>query len=299
MSEILIIVNPASSGGRTGRRWDAMAGRLKAAGVDFQAVLTTRPNEATEIARAAVLEGRGLVAAAGGDGTLNEVVNGFFDGSERIPSRTGLGLIPLGTGGDFRRTFHLGDDPDLVAAVLSGSQRQTVDVGRATFAGHSGGVQVRHFINIADAGIGGEIVHRVNHGLRVFNGPLTFLTASVLVGLGWKNKPVRLVVDGEVQDLKAQQVIVANCRYFGGGMMVAPTASPDDGWLDLVVVGDLGTLAGAAFLAQVRNGSHLKSGSSIVTHRLVKRVEVSSPEPVRIDLDGEQPGWLTAVFEVV
>src|SRR5579872_221966 len=111
MAEILVIVNPASAGGRTGQRWLELAGKLQSAGLDFDTEFTTSPLHATELARKGVREGRRIVAAAGGDGTLNEVANGFFEDGRPIQTGTALGLVPLGSGGDFRRTFDIPLDP--------------------------------------------------------------------------------------------------------------------------------------------------------------------------------------------
>lgn len=301
VEEILIVVNPASSGGRTGRRWEAMAGRLREAGLDFEAALTTRPGEAIEIARTGVASGRRIVVAAGGDGTLNEVVNGFAsETGDWRPGSTALAMLPLGTGGDFRRTFGLPGEAAAVAAVLKDGRRRRLDVGRLRYRGHSGSTETRYFINIASVGIGGEVVHRVNSGFRLVNGAVTFLLASVVSGLAYHNRPMRIVLDGtQTLELTAQQVVVANCKYFGGGMMVAPEAVPDDGLFDVVVAGDLNTLEGARFLAQVRRGTHVGgSGGKVTSHR-ARQVEISADSQVRIDLDGEQPGFLPACFEVL
>jgi diacylglycerol kinase (ATP) len=260
-------------------------------------VLTTRPGEATDIARGAVRDGRPLVVAAGGDGTINEVVNGFFDGGERIAGGTRLGVLPMGTGGDFRRTLGMSRDVDEAARTLVAGRARRIDAGRVTCVGPGGAPVVRHFVNIADAGIGADVSDMVNGGFKVVNGELTFTIAAALTLLRWRNRPMRAVIDGEPRDLVAQQVVIANCRYYGGGMQIAPAAQPDDGLLDLLVVGDVGRLEAMRMMGRVRRGAHLPHPK--LEHRLVRRVEVSSPRPVGIDADGERPGGLPAVFEVL
>lgn len=299
MKEVMVIANPASAGGRTGRSWSQLASRLRAAGLDFDAALTSHRGEARELARTAVREGRRLVVAAGGDGTINEVANGFFDEGRPLLCDSRLGVLPLGTGGDFRRTFGIPLDPQEAAAVLRAGRVRRIDAGQVTLTLPGGGSSTVAFVNVADAGIGGEVVDRVNRGLRLASGELTFALASVLTGLRWKNKPMRVLIDEEVLEVVAQQVVVANCRYYGGGMLVAPGAAPDDGLLDVVVVGDLGILEAARLLVQLRRGTHLGPGRPKLVHKRAFRVEVSSPQPVRVDVDGEQPGWLPATFEVV
>ncbi|HZU18398.1 MAG TPA: diacylglycerol kinase family protein [Candidatus Dormibacteraeota bacterium] len=306
MKDLLVVVNPAAAAGRTGRAWPRIASRLRAAGLEFDVAMTSCPGEATRLAREAVRAGRPIVAAAGGDGTVHEVVNGFFEGDEPLPTRTRLGVVPAGTGGDFRRTLEVPLEPEAAAAVLRAGRSRRIDVGRLRCAAPEGGVVLRHFVNVADAGIGGEVVARVNRagregGLlrRLPSGELTFLLASLLTLLAWRNRPMRVVADGEARELIAQQVVVANGRYFGGGMKVAPLARPDDGLLDVVIAGDLSWWDNLRGLGRVRRGTHLDVPGPKILFTRARRVEVDSPEPVRVDADGEQPGSLPAVFEVV
>jgi len=298
VKDTLIIVNPASAGGRTGRVWAAIAARLRDAGLEFDTAMTSCRGEAIELARRAVEEGRPLVVAAGGDGTINEVANGFFAGGEPIRSRSRLGVLPAGTGGDFVRTMGVPADMAEAARMLAEGSARPIDAGRVTCAVPGGGSAVRHFVNIADAGIGGDVVNRVDSGFRVISGEVTFMLASIQALLRYRNKPMRVVIDGEARELVAQQVVVANCQYYGGGMRVAPGAAPDDGLLDVVVAGDLGMWENVRGLSRIRKGTHLDGSSPKISHTLARRVEVSSPEMVRVDVDGEQPGTLPAVFEV-
>jgi YegS/Rv2252/BmrU family lipid kinase len=298
VKDTLIIVNPASAGGRTGRRWDAVAGRLRAAGLDFDVAMTAGRGDAMERSRAAVREGRSLVVAAGGDGTINEVANGILDGAEG-PGAARLGVLPTGTGGDFRRTMGFPVDVGRAVEVLAAGSARRIDVGRATCAQPGGGTAVRHFVNIASAGIGGEVVELVDRGGIVLNGELTFTLASVRTLLRYRNRQVRVEADGEVTELVAQQVVVANCRYYGGGMCVAPRAEADDGELDVVVVGDVGLWENLRGLRRFREGTHLDGRQPKISHRLARRVEVSSPETTRVEADGELAGVLPATFEVL
>ena len=299
MNDVLLIVNPASAGGRTGREWPGIEARLRAAGLRFDSALTSRPAEATELARREVKAGRPLVVAAGGDGTVHEVANGFFERDEPLATASQLGVLPVGTGGDFRRTFGMPREPERAAAVLLAGHSRAIDAGRLACRLPDGRAATAHFVNIASAGIGGEVVARVNRGGRYINGEITFLVASVLTLLRWRNKPMRVVVDGQARELVAQQVVVANCQFFGGGMRVAPRAVPDDGLLDVVVVADVGALENLRGIAEIRRGTHLDAGNPKVTHCRARRVELSSPESVLVEADGEQPGGVPAGFEVV
>lgn len=299
MKDALVIVNPASAGGRTGRTWHVIAATLRGAGFSFDSALTTAPGEATVLTRQALEDGWPMVVAAGGDGTVHEVVNGFFDeAGQAIACTTRMGVVPLGTGGDFRRTFDLPLETRAAADVLVAGRTRRIDVGRVTFVGHDGKPGARIFCNIADAGLGGEVVHHVNHGIRLGRGQLTFLLATAVSLLAWRNRRLRVEADGEVEELTAQQAVVANARYYGGGMCIAPGAEPDDGRLDLVLVGDVGKLENLRLLGPLREGRHLAGGFPITTRR-VRRVTVEAETMVRVDADGEQPGRLPATFEVI
>lgn len=301
----LVVVNPQSGGGRTGRGWPATAAALRRAGLDFDYALTERPAQAQELAAEAVRQGCPLVVAAGGDGTIHEVANGLLDrhgedgeGGEGPPPCR-FGLLPLGTGGDFRRTFQIPKDLTEAARVLVAGRTRRVDAGRVSFTGPDGTAGSCHFVNIADAGIGGDVVTRVNHGLRLPNGELTFALATAVSLLSWRNQPMRVVIDGVRHEVTAQQVVVANGRYYGGGLCVAPRAVPDDGLFDVIVAGDLGLLENVRLLRPLRRGTHLDRGDPKLLHRTARRVEVDAPPRVRLDVDGEQPGAPPAVFEIV
>ena len=179
MKNVLVIVNPASGGGRTGRSWPAVAARLRAAGLDFDTAMTSCLCEAIELSRQAVAEGRPLIVAAGGDGTINEVANGFFARGGEPAAGPRLGVLPTGTGGDLRRTLGFPQDVGEAAAVLLAGRTRRIDAGRVTCTRPDGETTVRYFVNIADAGIGGDVVHQVNSGRRVINGEVTFMLASL------------------------------------------------------------------------------------------------------------------------
>ncbi len=299
MKPVLLVVNPMSAGGRTGRQWPAIADKLKGLGLEFDAEMTSRPLEAGEIARRGLEQGRDVIAAVGGDGTISETAAGFFENGEPVPTAAAFGVLPTGTGGDFRRTFNIPPDPLLAARFLISGRRRRIDAGRITFHAHAGLRELRTFVNIADAGIGGDVVDRVNRAPKFLPGSLTFLAASAQTLLTYKNRPMRVEIDGEGAEMVVQQVVVANAQYFGGGMRMAPLADPCDGLLDVIVVGDVNLLENARGLAKIRTGTHLEAGNAKWSLHRARRVEVSSPAPIRVDVDGEQPGYLPAVFEVV
>ena len=260
--------------------------------------LTKGPNDATDITQRAVLESRPVVVAVGGDGTLNEVVNGFFRNGAPIPTTSKLAMVPLGTGGDFRRTLRIPDDPKQAIDVLRNGLVRRVDAGCVTYTTADGRTAMRHFINIADAGLGGEVVYNMGNGTKRF-GSTSYRLGGLRALLSYKNKPMTVVVDNVSYELpKAQQVVVANCQYFGGGMQMAPSASPTDGVFDVVLVKNAGKIETMRGMNDILNGKHLDQANRNLELVYGKRISVTSPETVRIDVDGEAVGFLPALFEI-
>jgi diacylglycerol kinase (ATP) len=261
--------------------------------------MTSGPGDATELARRAVRESVPAVVAAGGDGTIHEVANGFFDDGLPLPTSTRLGILPMGTGGDFRRTFSIPLDPAAAARVLFADHTRRIDAGKLTCALPSGGRHTRIFVNIADAGVGGDVVNRVNRSAKRLGGDLTFKLAVVRSLLGWTNKPMRVVVDGELVEAVCQSVVIANCQFFGSGMRMAPMAVPDDGEFDVIVIGDVGRFYSITKLGAIRKGEHLRDADPRLHVLRGRSIQVESPQEVLLDVDGEQPGMLPATFEVM
>jgi len=259
---------------------------------------TTRPLEATEIAQRNVLASRPVVVAVGGDGTLNEVVNGFFRNGAPLPTSTKLAMVPLGTGGDFRRTLRIPVDTRQAVEVLRNGLVRRLDAGCVTFTAGDGSTAVRHFINIADAGLGGDVVFIVGNGTKRF-GSAAYTLAGLRALVRFKNKPMTVDIDGATHQLdKAQQVVVANCQFFGGGMQMAPSASPTDGVFDVILIKNAGKVETMRGMNDIRSGRHLDQNNPKMELMYGKRVSVSSPERVRIDVDGEAVGFLPALFEI-
>ena len=264
----------------------------------YEVALTTRPNEATEIAQRAVRDSRPVVVAVGGDGTLNEVVNGFFRNGAPIPTTSKLAMVPLGTGGDFRRTLRISADPKQAIDVLSKGLVRRLDAGCVTYTTADGSTGVRHFINIADAGLGGDVVFNMGNGTKRF-GSASYRLGGLRALLTYRNKPMTVVIDNATYELpKAQQVVVANCQYFGGGMQMAPSASPTDGVFDVILIKNAGKIETMRGMNDIVSGKHLDQANSHYELVYGKRISVTSPVQVRLDIDGEAVGFLPALFEI-
>ncbi|MBI4208631.1 MAG: diacylglycerol kinase family lipid kinase [Deltaproteobacteria bacterium] len=293
--EILVIVNPRSANGTTAQEWPYLEKRIRQELGALSVVLTRAAGEATEIARKGVQEGFRTFIGVGGDGTNNEIVNGFFEGERLLAEGIAYGQIPRGTGCDWVKVLKIPRETDSVLMRLKQRQKKRIDLGKITFLKDN---SLRYFINIADFGIGGEAVDRVNRTTKRFGGFISFLVGTVLTILNYKNKKVSLISDGN--DLGEQTIFsvnVANGQYFGGGMWIAPHALIDDGYFDVVWVEAMGTPETLISMSTIYRGTHLKNQKIHVLK--TKKLEAYSDEKVLIDVDGEQVGNLPARFEIV
>jgi diacylglycerol kinase (ATP) len=296
-SRPLVIVNPAARNGAVGRAWDTLAARLTTLGIDAETMHTERPGHATELVRAGLRDGPRLVVAVGGDGTVNEVVNGFYDGDTAISASSELAVVPIGTGRDGVRTYGISGKPEKAIALLADGATRTIDLGRATYASHAGPEESRLFLNIASCGLSGAVAERANRTSKRLGGTPAFLWATIATFAGWKNVPFTVTLDGERRELVANNTIVANGRYFGGGMHIAPDARPDDGELDAIIFGDVGRLDLALNMHRLYRGTILRHPKA--SHRLARTISVETARPLPIEIDGEQPGMTPVRFEVV
>jgi YegS/Rv2252/BmrU family lipid kinase len=290
-----VIVNPAAQNGSAGRRWPRLAERARGLGLELEPVFTEAPGHATVLARAAADDGRELVAALGGDGTVNEVVNGLAEAGVDGPE---LAILPLGTGRDTIRTYGIPKRAEHALELLRRGRTRTIDLGRATFQATTGGEGSRFYVNIGSCGLTGAVAARAERTSKRLGGTPSFLYATVTTFAAWRNIPFSVQVDdGPPLELVANNVICANGRAFGGGINICPQAEPDDGLLDVLVWGDVGKLDLALNLPRLYRGTHL--GHSKVTVLRARRVRVEPSRPLPLELDGELPGTTPATFEVV
>jgi len=298
----VVVVNPSSQGGKLGKRWPELA-ELIGRAFPFDAVMTKAPGDATRLAREALRAGAERVIAVGGDGTINEVVNGFFDDDARpVAPEASLGLVPYGTGGDFRRTMNIPIATVDAARLIATGVRRKIDVGRLDLTARDGTRTRRMFANIASFGVSGVVDRLVNESGKKL-GRLSFAVATARATWSYRNQRVQLVFDGDAKsrvETTINTVAVANGRYFGGAMMVAPNAEVDDGLFDVVCLGDF------HFGDLLKSGRRLYKGTHLsmdkVTARRARVVEAEGLDPgsvVELDVDGECLGRLPARFELL
>ncbi|NLH50959.1 MAG: diacylglycerol kinase family lipid kinase [Myxococcales bacterium] len=299
MKPPVFIVNPNAANGAASRLWPGIMEQAKSRLGEFEVRFTARMGHAVELARQAAEDGARLVISVGGDGTMNEVVNGLMGPDDRpVNPDTLVGQICIGTGGDFRKTTGLPKEHAAALDWLAGEATRTVDVGRLEMIDHQGRPTIRYFINIASFGIGGEVDERVNHTTKVFGGFASFAWGALSAMIGYKNKKVRVILDDQ-KDLGEQAVFsvaVANGRFFGGGMQMAPQADLSDGLFDVVVIGDISLWEKITQMPKIYQATHL-GHPKIQLHHARKIVAITE-ETVLLDVDGEAPGRLPATFAV-
>ena len=287
----LVIVNPASAGGTTKDVWPQIASDLRTYFGSYQTAFTSRSGEASSLASSAARKGVKLIIACGGDGTVSEVANGILESGKDAE----LGILPSGTGGDFRRTLEIPSNTREAANVLRTGRTRRIDVGRVSFFDESGNEVTRFFLGVASCGMSTKVIERVK------NNGASFAASLIKTALG--STATRLVVqvdDSRERTLSVANLCIANARYFGGGMKIAPGAKLTDGQFDVVNVGDLGALKTVVSAPRVYFGSHLSM--SEVSHTLARKVVVrpaNRDESVSLEVDGELPGKLPATFQII
>ena len=299
----LVIVNPKSAAGSTESSWAGIASDLRAHFGAFQVAFTKQAGDGLVLAKRGAENGRKFIIACGGDGTINEVANGILESGESCE----LGVLPSGTGGDFRRTLGMPNDSREAAKALRDGETKTIDAGRVTFYNHAGEQISRYFLNVASFGLSASIIERVKTKSSLdwlpndlLRGKTSFALSTLQEVLGLNFVTVKVKIDGKAEkSLNTINFCVCNSRFFGGGMKIAPDAKINDGLLDVVNIGDIKTAKILLNAYKLYKGSHLELKE--VKSTLARKIEVSPTgnNEIHIEIDGELPGRLPATFEIV
>jgi len=291
------VVNPNARNGLTRKLWPKMENLIKSQLQDFDFKFTSAPLEAIDIARDAAKSNYDVIVSVGGDGTNNEVMNGILsikDDKERLPA---LGFIPQGTGGDFRRTAGLTSDIEEAVNILLRARTRRIDAGSISYLDRQGVERQRYFLNICSFGISGLVDYYVNHTTKIFGGKASFLIGTLRGIFNYKNTPAEIIVDGNsLGKLDITLVAVANGRFFGGSMMVAPQAELDDGLFDIVVMKDISRTR------FIMDGQKIYKGEHIIppdVFSLRGKELIVREGNLYIDLDGEDVGTTPATFRIL
>jgi diacylglycerol kinase (ATP) len=269
-----------------------MAREAAANGLTGDTLFSQKPGQLTELAAEAAGDGAKLLVVVGGDGSVNEVANGIAG----LPD-VELAVIARGTGWDFVRTYDIPREVAAAVEVALNGRTREIDLGRAHFRRWDGSEAESIFANIASAGMSGAIAQRANETTKALGGKVSYAWATFAVFARWKPSEVQVTVGDEVRTGRMHDVVVANGRYFGGGMMMCPEAEPDDGLFDVLLIGDLTKRDLIVTLPKTYKGRHLPHPKAELLRGAT--VAVEAPEPLPIELDGEQPGTTPVRFDVV
>jgi YegS/Rv2252/BmrU family lipid kinase len=300
-----LVLNPVAGGGRLKRNWPQVAAALKRHLGDFELRETLGEGDAERLAFDLAVDGCDLVIAAGGDGTTSEVAAGLLQAAQEPGGTAQLGLIPCGTGIDFARGLNLPSDIHALVKRMAEAEGRTIDAGRVAYIDNKGALASRHFINIASLGLSGAIDRAVNADRRKgrVSAKALFYWHTVSGFLRYRFQQVRITVDdGSPVEARIALVAVANGRYFGGGMMIAPDADLDDGQFDIVILRAASKLKLIWDIRLLYRGRHRDHPAiSILRGRkvTVEPVNDGAANAALVDIDGESPGRIPATFEIL
>lgn len=298
-----VVVNPRSAAGRTGREWPFIERELRAAYPHMTLAVTRRPGDATTLVRHALNEGHHEIVVVGGDGTINEAVNGFFDSDGPVVPDAVFGFIASGAASDFRKTFGLASGYAAAIARLREAPVRPIDIGRVSCLTRDGKPTVRYFANMGSFGLSGAVVNAVNraHVAKRLGGRFAFDLHSSLAALFHRDRVVRLRVDGDYDEIAAiSTVAVANGQFFNGGKRVAPDAKPADGMFDVIVVGGRPKVRAFAEWQKLCRGQDKRNTRALRGRKVVAvPVAETGGHAVLVELDGECAGRLPATFELL
>lgn len=314
--KLFIVINNTAAKARAA--WPVVSAQLQARGIDYELCETTFAGDATHRTRAALQAGHTTIVVIGGDGTLSETAEGFFElpttnSLASLPTsinpEAALAILPAGTGDDFARGLMKRRAPlaDWVNLLIAHCERNSTDTTKAVdlMAGRCDG-DARPFIclNASTMGIGGEAGSRVaSQGkfLRQFSGEARFMVAATGALSAWRERPVRIVVDGRrVVEGPMNLVAVANGLYAGGGMMLSPGARSDDGKLDVVTASGLSRLEIIRELPRIHRGGHVANPKVRIVQGEHVRVETFTPnDALLIEADGNVRGKTPVEFRVM
>lgn len=295
--KIMAVVNPVSAGGKTAKIWPKKSKIFKREFKYFKEVYTETAGEAVEIASKAVSLNYDYLVAVGGDGTVNEIVNGMLAADLNNNLKTKLIISSHGTGSDLNRVLLLPEETEALIKRIKNDQSREVHLIKAKFINHQGEKTSRYFINIADCGMGAEVAKKLNDSKKTIDGSLSYLFKIFQTLFSYQNKFVRVEADQKIlYEGFLNSVVIANGNYFGGGINIAPEADLFAEKINLVLLKDFSKSAIIYNLIKAYQGRHLSH--LLVESHFVNEIKVSSDREVQLEMDGESVGIIDAEFKL-
>ena len=295
--EWLAIVNPNAGKGKGRKDWEMISMHLKNKGLKCSEAFTRAKGEAILLVRKALREGCRKIITVGGDGTLNEVLNGVFTSDACLPADVTLALIPVGTGNDWGRMFGIPLNYEKAVSIIADGRQMKHDTGVVSYR-EGDETRKRYFINIAGLGFESVVVKRTNYQKdRGHGGKAIYFYNLLMSLLSYKNTEAEIIIDGEKKSVSVFSINIGNGRYCGGGMQQTPDAIPDDGLLDVTVINGIGKIE------IIRNLKILYDGT-ILSHPKIdgykcRNLKVSSESRLWVEADGESLGYTPAEFSII
>lgn len=291
------IINPQAGSGKGKTDWPQIESLLKANGIDFDFVFTTHKYHSVELAVNAINQGYKKLIAVGGDGTLNEIVNGVFIQAKYPTTEIVIGVIAVGTGNDWSRMYEIQSTYEGKIAAIKAGKLFLQDVGRVEYE-ESKVKQARYFANAAGIGFDAEVARRTNrlkeHGHR---GKILYIGSLVRALFDYKPSYINIAIDGERLGGTIFSLTVGIGRFNGGGMMQVPNAVSDDGLFDVTVIRQIRRFEVIRNIYRLYNGTILSHPK--ISGHIGKTVTISSETPIGLEVDGESLGVSPFTFSVV
>jgi len=294
LSQARVIVNPTAGAGRTAKKWPQIKLLLRSLGLHFEHDITEAPGHAIELARSAVGKGYQLVVSVGGDGTINEIVNGLHDTGSMADVL--LGIISTGTGSDYVRTIGIPVSHREACQRFTTPRKLTVDLGVVDYT-DCGQTVRRLFVNFAGLGFDAEVVKATTLKFKALGALPSYLMGLLTTLMFYRGKRVTLKLDGQSEDRKICVILLGNGKYGGGGMQATPDADPMDGLFDVLIIDDLSKPDLLWSLPRVYRGTHLTHPK--VTVKRAREIEILPTEPMSLQADGELLGEVPARFQIL
>jgi len=284
----LAVVNPSSANGRARDTWPHYWEKIRRAGIDLAYRYTSGQGDGTEIVRRALADGIKKFLAVGGDGTVNEVVNGLLREDKPAAEDIEFAVFGLGTGSDFSRLFPKVLVPEDLARLLNSGSSKMIDVGKVTFQNWQNKTESRYFLNVSNLGMGAEVVNAANRQRKVWGSGLTYFAKTMATLFHYKNIAAELWLDGQRRAGEFCGIMVCNGRFIGGGMKIAPQAELDDGLFDVVIIKNISVLKLLSRFHLIYKGKHIHLPEVEVFR--CREIKISTAETVLLEIDGEIPG---------